>query len=235
MSNILQLPIELLAHISSFLPAHSVCQLEATSRGFKENLEEARAWRKKAEQFVAANNYSFVRAMLEHVRVNKLKDGSVFKVIVATTMTVKQLVMEVEGEFSFLSASSNKSLEIAGFIFQLSKIRFGRFKDYLKTVKIFQSFRLAQVEAWSDKILPVDDYRKLNYKILFGDIFDCDVIDVNKTAKYLREEGSARLFRTECPVNMAAYICRFLIVNKGPWMGENDDDSDSDVITTDDV
>ena len=97
---LLQLPIEIFGHICYFLPAPAVCQLEATSMAVKESLEEAGVWRRMAEQLGKGTNYSFVLSMLGHVKVNKFKDSSVYKVIVGTTMIIKELVLEVEKGFS---------------------------------------------------------------------------------------------------------------------------------------
>ena len=99
---LLHLPIELFAHICDFLTISSLCQLEETSRTVQESLEEAGVWRRKAEQCGAGSNFTFVKSMLEHVRVKKLKDASVFKVIVGGTMIVKELCFWISKRFFLL-------------------------------------------------------------------------------------------------------------------------------------
>ena len=94
---LLHLPIELFAHICDFLTISSLCQLEETSRTVQESLEEAGVWRRMAE-----SNFIFVKSMLEHVRVKKLKDASVFKVIVGGTMIVKELCFWISKRFFLL-------------------------------------------------------------------------------------------------------------------------------------
>eukprot|EP00092_Neocalanus_flemingeri_P025071 GFUD01027187.1.p1 GENE.GFUD01027187.1~~GFUD01027187.1.p1 ORF type:complete len:249 (-),score=62.49 GFUD01027187.1:95-841(-) len=237
---LLCLPIEIFGKICSFLPAASLCQLEGTSRAVQESLEEARAWRGKAMQ----SNYSFVRAMLEYVRVNEFKDASVFKVIVGTKMIVEELASIVQKDFSRWNFSSEKSLKRNGLLFKSCQVMFENFEDYAEKMKIYQKLRLAQVEAWS-----VESWKKkLDHKHLMIGVFEGGVVDVNKTVNFLKDEGKGRLFTSDNPVIMSAYISLFLKANNclsssiKSWVGENDDeveifnhgDRDSDHDTDDD-
>eukprot|EP00092_Neocalanus_flemingeri_P030073 GFUD01032649.1.p1 GENE.GFUD01032649.1~~GFUD01032649.1.p1 ORF type:complete len:195 (-),score=39.23 GFUD01032649.1:229-813(-) len=184
---LLCLPIEIFGYICSFLPAASLCLF----------LEETRAWRGKARQ----SNYSFVRAMLEYVRVNGFDDASVFKVIVGTKMIVDELASLVQKDFSRWNFSSEKSLKRNGLLFHIFQLLFGNFEDYVEKMKIYQILRLAQVEAWS-----VESWKKLDHEHLMIWVFEGGVVDVNKVVKILREEGKARLFTSDSPVVMGAYI-----------------------------
>eukprot|EP00092_Neocalanus_flemingeri_P048187 GFUD01054913.1.p1 GENE.GFUD01054913.1~~GFUD01054913.1.p1 ORF type:complete len:134 (+),score=46.37 GFUD01054913.1:1-402(+) len=119
---------------------------------------------------------------------------------------------------------------------------FGNYEDYLEKMKIYKKLRLAQVEAWSVEILSFDCYKKVDHMLLMIDIFKGGVVDVNKTIKFLKDEGKGRLFTSDNPVIMSAYISLFLKANNcltssiKSWVGENDDeveifnhgDSDSD-------
>eukprot|EP00092_Neocalanus_flemingeri_P040556 GFUD01044162.1.p1 GENE.GFUD01044162.1~~GFUD01044162.1.p1 ORF type:complete len:223 (+),score=62.58 GFUD01044162.1:35-670(+) len=199
---LLCLPIEIFGKICSFLPAASLCQLEATSRAVQESLEEARAWRGKAMQ----SNYSFVRDMLEHVRVNEFNDASVFKVIVGTKMIIDELASLVQKDFSHWKFSSEKSLKRNGLLYHIFKLLFRNFEDYVEKMKIYQKLRLAQVEAWS-----VESWKKkLDHKHLMMGVFQGGLVDVNKAVKILRDEAKARLFTSDSPVGMGAYISLFL-------------------------
>eukprot|EP00092_Neocalanus_flemingeri_P017991 GFUD01019470.1.p1 GENE.GFUD01019470.1~~GFUD01019470.1.p1 ORF type:complete len:274 (+),score=73.50 GFUD01019470.1:61-882(+) len=231
---LLCLPIELFGQICSFLPAASLCQLEETSRAVQESLEEARAWRGKAMQ----SNYNFVRAMLEHVRVNGFNDASVFKVIVGTKMIIKELASLVQQDFSHWNFSSEKSLKRNGLFYKICQVMFENFEDYAEKMKIYQKLRLAQVEAWS-----VESWKKkLDHELLMMWVFQGGLVDVNMAVTILRDEAKARLFTSDSPVGMGAYIGLFLKDNdclkfsNMPWVGEDNDeeeifnhgDSDSD-------
>eukprot|EP00092_Neocalanus_flemingeri_P097927 GFUD01124858.1.p1 GENE.GFUD01124858.1~~GFUD01124858.1.p1 ORF type:complete len:200 (-),score=45.06 GFUD01124858.1:203-802(-) len=189
---LLCLPIEIFGYICSFLPAASLCQLEETSRAVQESLEEAKAEQRK---------YSFVRAMLEHVRVNGFDDTSVFKIIVGTKKIIDELASLVQKDFSRWKFSSEKSLKRNGLLYHIVKLLFRNFEDYVEKMKIYQIIRLAQVEAWS-----VDSWKKLDHEHLMIWVFEGGVVDVNKVVKILREEGKARLFTSDSPVVMGAYI-----------------------------
>eukprot|EP00092_Neocalanus_flemingeri_P087078 GFUD01109819.1.p1 GENE.GFUD01109819.1~~GFUD01109819.1.p1 ORF type:complete len:250 (+),score=62.81 GFUD01109819.1:49-798(+) len=213
---LLRLPIEIFGQICSFLPAASLCQLEETSWAVQESLVEARAWRGKAMQ----SNYSFVRTMLEHVRVNGFNDASVFKVIVGTRMIIKELASLVQQDFSHWNFSSEKSLKRNGLLYKICQVMFENFEDYAEKMKIYQKLRLAQIEAWSAESWK----EKLDHEHLMIGVFEGGVVDVNKTIKFLKDEGKGRLFTSDNPVIMSAYISLFLKANdckssNKPWMG----------------
>jgi len=201
-------------------------------------------WRRKAEQDMRENNYSFVRCMLDHVKMNNFNSVGVFKVIAGATVAVKQIVSEVGKEFSAWSFSSELALRRTGLVYKLCKVMFGSFNDYLEKIKIYENVRLAQVEAWSVEILQIDCYKNLNHQELMVEIFGDGLVDVNKALKYLRDERQARLsekglLTSDNPVVMGAYISLALKVNgylkssNSGWLWESEVTYSDDGIITD--
>eukprot|EP00092_Neocalanus_flemingeri_P106337 GFUD01136439.1.p1 GENE.GFUD01136439.1~~GFUD01136439.1.p1 ORF type:complete len:119 (+),score=42.97 GFUD01136439.1:58-414(+) len=94
-------------------------------------------------------------------------------------------------------------------------------------MKIYKKLRL---EAWSVEILSFDCYKKVDHMLLMNDIFKGGMVDVNKTIKFLKDEGKGRLFTSDNPVIMNAYISLFLKANdclksvNKPWMEENSEE-----------
>ena len=88
------LTIEMFAHICSFLPPYSVCQLELSSSVVKETIEMANIWRGQVEKVAKETKSVFACASLAIAKERGWVDVGLFKQVLRTT--VKTISMKEE-------------------------------------------------------------------------------------------------------------------------------------------
>ena len=143
---------------------------------------------------------------------------SIFKVIVGTSGIIEELVMEVEKQFLYWNSNSEDSLKRFILLYYVGKCGnlFENYEDAVRKIETCKAIKIAQVTAWSDQVLAVENIKQLDHQSVLTDIFQNGKVVVNKALKAIRDEGKSRIFTAfEDPVVMKTYIGQLLRANRG--------------------
>ena len=136
--------------------------------------------------------------------------------IVGTSEIIEDLVLEVEKQFSHWNSNSEDSPKRFILLYYVGKCGnlFDNYEDALRKIDTCKTIKIAQVTAWSEQALAIDNYKQLDQDSLLSDIFENGKVDANKALKAIRDEGKSRIFTAfEDPVVMKTYIGQLLRSN----------------------
>ena len=136
--------------------------------------------------------------------------------IVGTSETIEDLVLEVEKQFSHWNSNSEDSPKRFILLYYVGKCGnlFENYEDAVRKIETCKAIKIAQVTAWSEQVLAIDNYKQLDQESLLSDIFENGKVDANKALKAIRDEGKSRMFTAfKDPVVMKTYIGQLLRAN----------------------
>ena len=104
--------------------------------------------------------------------------------IVGTSGIIKDL-LEVEKQFSHWNSNSEDSLKRLILLYYVGKCGnlFENYEDAVRKIETCKAIKIAQVTAWSEQVLAIDNYKQLDQESLLSDIFENGKVDANKALK----------------------------------------------------